>query len=83
MRKSIIRPFYQMGYDYGQNHYFSKEAVNEFAKPEFFSKKIILINQILSPLKRLFFVFFAKKLGCQSSLTAKLYQKYIKRGEIK
>ena len=53
-----------MGYDYGQNHYFSKEAVNEFAKPEFFSKKIILINQILSPLKRLFFVFFAKKLGC-------------------
>lgn len=77
MRTSLVQPFYQMGQYYGQNHFFSKEEVNKFAKPEYFSKQFIFMNQILSPLKKLFFVFFAKKLGCQSSLTAKPYQKYL------
>ncbi|MDE7247465.1 MAG: hypothetical protein K2N43_06230, partial [Lachnospiraceae bacterium] len=59
--------------------YFNKEVVNEFAKPEYFSKKIIVLNNVLSPLKKLFMQVFAKKLGCKGSLNDRPYQNYVKR----
>ncbi len=79
MRKQMIEPFYNMGKYYAQNNYFNKEVVNDFAKPEYFSKKVILQNNILSPLNKLFFRLFAKKLGCKKSLSYKPYQKYVKK----
>lgn len=39
MGKQMVEPFYNMGKYYAQNNYFNKEAVNDFAKPEYFSKK--------------------------------------------
>lgn len=77
IRKQMVAPFYKMGQYYAQNNYFNKEVVNDFAKPEYFSKKVIFINNMLSPLKKLFFKLFAKKLGCKKSLTYKPYQKYV------
>ena len=43
-----------MGKYYAQNNYFNKEAVNDFAKPEYFSKKEIFLNNVASPLNKLF-----------------------------
>lgn len=77
IRKQMVEPFYKMGQYYAQNNYFNKEVVNDFAKPEYFSKKVIFINNMLSPLKKIFFKLFAKKLGCRKPLTDKPYQKYV------
>ncbi len=79
IRKQMVEPFYNMGKYYAQNNYFNKEVVNDFAKPEYFSKKVIFLNNVLSPLKKLFFKVFAKKLGCKGSLNDKPYQNYVKR----
>lgn len=77
MRQQMIEPFYKMGQYYANHHYFDKDVVSEFASPEYFSKKVIFINNMLSPLKKLFFHMFAKRLGCQKSLSDKPYQKYV------
>lgn len=77
-RKKLTEPFYNMGKYYSENNYFNKEVVNDFAKPEYFSKIVILENTLLSPLNKLFFRLFAKKLGCKKSLSYKPYQKYVK-----
>lgn len=78
MRKQLIEPFYDMGKYYAENDCFNKDVVSEFAKPEFFSRKFIFLSNVLSPLKKLFFSLFAKKLGCKTSLTDKPYKKYVK-----
>lgn len=78
IRNQLIEPFYDMGKYYAENNYFNKEVVDSFAKPEFFSKKFIFLNNILSPLKKLFFISFAKKLGCKTSLADKPHEKYVK-----
>lgn len=77
--QQIVKPFYEMGKYYSYNHYFEKEVVSEFAKPEYFSKPVIFINNLFNPLKKLFFSVFAKKIGCKQSLSDKPYQKYVKR----
>ena len=79
IRKQLVEPFYNMGKYYAQNNYFNKEVVNDFAKPEYFSKKVIFLNTVLSPLNKLFFKVFAKKLGCKRSLNDKPYENYVKR----
>ncbi len=79
IRKKMVEPFYNMGKYYAQNNYFNKEVVNDFAKPEYFSKKVIFLNNILSPLNKFFIKVFAKKLGCKGSLNDKPYQNYVKR----
>lgn len=79
IRKQMVEPFYHMGKYYAQNNYFHKEVVNDFAKPEYFSKKVIFISTVLSPLKKLFFKVFAKKLGCKGSINDMPYQNYVKR----
>ncbi len=79
IRKQMVEPFYNMGKYYAQNNYFNKEVVNDFAKPEYFSKKVIFLNTVLSPLNKLFFKVFAKKLGCKRSLNDKPYQNYVIR----
>ena len=38
-----------MGKYYAQNNYFNKEVVNGFAKPEYFSKKEVFHNNVVSP----------------------------------
>lgn len=78
IRKQMVGPFNKMGQYYAKNNYFNKEVINDFAKPEYFSKKIIFLHNMLSPLKKLFFRLFAKKLGCKKSLSYKPYQKYVK-----
>ena len=77
IRKQMIEPFNKMGQYYAENNYFNKEIVNEFAKPEYLSKRDIFLTNMLTPLKRVFFRFFAKKFGCKKSLTYKPYQKYV------
>lgn len=78
IRKQMVEPFYNMGKYYAQNNYFNKEVVNDFAKPEYFSKKEIFFNNLLSPLNKLFMKVFAKKSGCKGSLSDKPYQNYVK-----
>ena len=78
MRKQMIEPFYDMGKYYAQNNYFRKEVVNDFAKPEYFSKKEIFFSNVFSPLNKLLFNVFAKKLGCKGSLNDRPYQNYVK-----
>jgi len=78
IRKKLVEPFYNMGKYYARNNYFNKEVVNDFAKPEYFSKKVIFLNNVLSPLKKLLFKIVAKKLGCKGSINDKPYQNYIK-----
>lgn len=79
IRKQMVEPFYNMGKYYAQNNYFNKEVVNDFAKPEYFSKKEIFFNNLLSPINKLFMKVFAKKSGCKGSLSDKPYQNYVKR----
>lgn len=79
IRKQLVEPFYNMGKYYAQNNYFNKEVVNDFAKPEYFSKKVIFITNVLSPLNKLFLNVFSKKLGCKRPLNDKPYQNYVKR----
>ncbi len=78
MRKQLTEPFYNMGKYYAQNNYFRKEVVNDFAKPEYFSKKEIFFSNVFSPLNKLLFNVFAKKLGCKGSLNDRPYQNYVK-----
>ena len=47
-----------MGKYYAQNNYFNKEVVNDFAKPEYFSKKEVFHNNVVSPLNKLFMKAF-------------------------
>lgn len=79
MREQLVQPFYEMGKYYAKNNYFQKEVINEFAKPEYFSKRFILLMNILSPLKKVFFRIFARKLGCKKSLSDRPYQKYVRK----
>lgn len=79
IRRQMVAPFYNMGKYYAQKNYFHKEMVNDFAKPEYFSKKAIFFNTVLSPFNKLFLIMFAKKLGCKGSLHDKPYQSYVKR----
>lgn len=81
IRKSLVEPFYNMGKYYSENNYFEKDFVSEFAKPEYFSKKTIFLYNVLSPLQKLFFIVFAKKLGCKYSLTAKPYKKFVTKNK--
>lgn len=78
MREQLTEPFYHMGKYYAQNNYFHKEVVNDFAKPEYFSKREIFFSNVFSPLNKLFFNVFAKKLGCKGSLNDRPYQNYVK-----
>ena len=76
-RKKMIAPFVQMGKLYAEEGHFDKEKVSEFAKPEYFSKRIILLSGLFSPLRKLVMQGMAKKLGCKGSLMAKPYQRYV------
>jgi len=76
-RESLIRPFADMGGYYAKHAAFPKEAVTEFAQPEYFSKRFIFMFKFLSPLQKIFMILLAKKMGCKDSLKAKPYDKYI------
>ena len=59
---------------------FPKKIVNEFAKPEYFSKvSMFCSNYVFAPLKKFLFYLFAKNLGCKNSLNYRPYEKYVKK----
>lgn len=73
MRDKMIQPFYEMGEIYARNNYFEKSVVDKFAKPEYFSKKMMCLFLITSPLRKIFMNIFSKKLGCENPLDYKVY----------
>lgn len=79
-RKQLVEPFYKMGQYYAKHNYFDKKAVSDFAKPEYFSKKSIFLNNLLQPVSKLVLRLIAKKLGCKKSLSDQPYQKHVRLG---
>ncbi len=79
-RSSMVHPFYDRGKEYAKDDYFDKKIVNEFAKPEYFSKvSMFCSNYVFAPLKKFLFYLFAKNLGCKNSLNYRPYEKYVKK----
>lgn len=72
------KQFEEMGRVFAEDGGFQQEKCNAFAGPEYFSKRTIALFTLLDPVKKLFFHVFFKKQGCQTSLRAKPYQKYLK-----
>ncbi|MBE5962049.1 MAG: hypothetical protein E7256_11840 [Lachnospiraceae bacterium] len=76
-REKMIAPFVEMGRLFAKEGHFDEAKVSEFAKPEYFSKGVIAISTIFSPVQKLMMQGMAKKLGCKGSLNAKPYQRYV------
>lgn len=73
MREKMITPFYEMGKYYAKNNYFDKEKVNEFASPEYFPKKMMVMFKLTNPIRKIVLNKIAKKLGCTKALNYKPY----------
>lgn len=75
--EKLVEPFSEMGKVFARDQRFQKDKVNAFAEPEFYTKGSILFQTIISPLQKMFFNIFFKKMGCKGSLRAKPYKKYL------
>lgn len=75
--QKMVFPFAEMGEVFAKEGLFEREKVNQFAGPEFLSKRNVFFHALLKPLNKLFFILFFKKKGCQGSLAARPYQKLI------
>lgn len=78
-QKKAVKPFYLMGKRFAGCGSFQKEAADEFAGREYYSKAMIVLLTMLRPVNKLFFQVFFKKMGCKTSLAAKPYMKYLKQ----
>jgi hypothetical protein len=75
--QKIVFPFIESGKEFARSGVFDKARVDQFAAPEFYSKRFIFIHTLLSPLNKLFFVVFFKKNGCRGSISAQPYKDYL------
>ena len=73
-REKMAAPFVEMGRLFAQEQTFLTSAAEEFAGREYFSKSYIAAATLLSPVQRLFFHLFFKRMGCQGRLTARPYE---------
>lgn len=74
----MINRFTEMGRIFAEENKFEKAKVTKFAKPEYYSKGAILKFKLVKPFNQLFFILWAKSLGCKGSLKSKPYKKYVK-----
>ena len=76
-RQNLLAGFIEMGRYYAENGYFDKQAVRQFAGPEYMpEKEIRLFNRIGRPIQRIFMGLMAKKIGCRERLDTKPYADY-------
>lgn len=73
-RAGMLAPFRAMGAAFAEKGCFTKEEAAAFAGPAYFSKGFIFFFTLISPLQRLVFRQYAKKLGCRASLKARPYE---------
>ena len=76
-RENLIKPFINMGEYYAKHVAFPNEVASEFTKPEYYSKRFILLYSLFSPIQKVLISLIAKIFGCKGSLKAKPYKKYI------
>jgi hypothetical protein len=70
-QKNMVKPFIDMGKEYGRVHRFNKEEVTAFAAPEHFSKfQIFYMDIIMRYVSRIVFSKISKKLGAKEKLDA-------------
>ncbi len=75
MGESMLAPYEAMGEAFAKEGYFAKDAVTEFAKPEYFSEKDIRsYNRFGQKMQKLMFNYIAKKNGCKTPLDYKPYE---------
>ena len=75
MGEPMLAPYEAMGEVFAKEGYFDKEAVTEFAKPEYFSEKDIRsYNRFGQKIQKLMFNYIAKKNGCKTPLDYKPYE---------
>lgn len=76
-RNKLIDPFIYMGTYFAKTGYFDKKEVDNFAKSEYFSKKLIFFYTLVRPIQKVFISLFAKNMGCKTSLKYQPYKEYI------
>lgn len=70
--RKLLQPFTEVGQRFGECGHFSSEIIAAFSIPEYLSEKQIRIaNGPLRHIQRLIMHYFARRLGCKTSLGAK------------
>lgn len=69
-----VKRFYDMGITFASSKCFDKNIVTAFAKPEYFSKKMIVLQYLMRPLQKMIFRIFAHHKGCKIALDTKPYE---------
>ena len=75
MAEKMVAHYEKMGRSFAEKGTFSKEEVNEFAGPEYFSEKEIRkYNRIGKRIQKVVFRYMAKKNGCKKPLDDRPYE---------
>ena len=75
MAEKMVAHYEKMGRSFAEKGTFSKEEVNEFAGPEYFTEKEIRkYNRIGKKIQKVVFRYMAKKNGCKKPLDDKPYE---------
>ncbi len=68
----LLRPFIEIGRQFGENGVFRPEIIEAYSTPEYLSEKQIrMANGPLRYVQRFAMRYFAKRLGCRTKLDAK------------
>ena len=74
MAEKMVAHYEKMGEYFAEKSYFEKEAVTNFAAPEYFSEKEIRKLKRMRWMQNAMFRYLAKKQGCTRPLDDKPYQ---------
>lgn len=75
MAEKMVAHYEKMGRSFAEKGTFSKEEVNEFAGPEYFSEKEIRkYNRTGKKIQKVLFRYIAKKNGCKKPLDHRPYE---------
>lgn len=74
----ILEPFIQMGELFAEEGKFPENKAAGLNGAEYSSRKTIVLYTVMSPVQKILFRVFFKKMGCRGSLRARPYERYIR-----
>lgn len=75
----MLEPFIRMGELFAKKGEFPEDKAAGLNGAEYSSRKTIVLYTVMSPVQKIFFRVFFKKMGCRGSLRARPYERYIRK----
>ena len=72
-----MKQFYDIGIIFARRQCFDQVLTDAFGKPEYLSKKMIVLQYLMRPLQRMIFRIFANRKGCKMALDTKPYKEKV------